>query len=160
MEKEALQHENNLLKARIINLEANDELVKQLSGQRENMMKEINFLREANDKLKDSMNKSRRKESVGSNPEEASNMLDTVEGLKRRIETINVQAVSCLQSVKSKRRIERNSGFIFEIIGHLDLNFDLRSNLEEIENYLNLDTLEAYRLDTESVTLSIDFSIH
>jgi chromosome segregation ATPase len=133
MEKEALQHENNLLKARIINLEANDELVKQFSGQRENMMKEINFLRDANDKLKDTMNKAKRKDSVGSY-EEAGNMLDTVEGLKRRIETINVQAVSCLQSVKS----------------HLDLNFDLKSNLEEIENYLNLDTLDAYRLDTES----------
>ena len=104
MEKDALLHENNLLKARIINLEANDELVKQFSGQRENMMKEINFLRDANDKLKDSMFKNRRKDSVGS-AEEASNMLDTVEGLKRRIETINVQAVSCLQSVKSKEEI-------------------------------------------------------
>jgi len=98
------------------------------------MMKEINFLRDANDKLKESTNKLKRKDSIGSNPEESGNMLDTVEGLKRRIETMNFQAVSCLQSVKT----------------HLDLNFDLRSNLEEIESYLNLDTLEAYRLDTES----------
>jgi len=57
----------------------------------------------------------------------------------------------------SKVVLEDFSHIIFEI-AHLDLNFDLRSNLEEIESYLNLDTLEAYRLDTESVLILFPIS--
>ena len=66
-----------------------------------NIYIEGNFYREFYNRLRESTNKGKR-DSVGSIPDEPSTMLDTVEGLKRRIETINVQAVSCLQSVKSK----------------------------------------------------------
>ena len=64
MDKETIQQENNILKARIASLEVecqlklknlfikmNGEFVKQMSSQRESMLKEISILHEANEKL-------------------------------------------------------------------------------------------------------------
>jgi len=75
--------------------------------------------------------------------------VDAVEVVKKRVDFVNFQAVSCLQNVKSI--LVSIKSLIFS--AHFDLNFDLRNNIEEIENFLGLDAIEVLRLDTESVFL-------
>lgn len=137
----------------------NGEFVKQMGSQRESMLKEINILHEANeksvsfrenklilDRLKESLGKTKR---VETNTENKKSLFESLETIKKKMEIVNMQSISCLQNVKSKKK------YIYSFMnikkGHLDLDFCLKNHIEEVESYLGLDTIEALRLDTESV---------
>jgi len=130
LEKEKVVSENISLKARIAALEMNEEQLRSLGEQKQEVYEEIEMLRSTNKQLRDLIMD--QKNTLSHNEEkEDERFTETINKLQRKVEGINSQSLSHLQNVHS----------------YLVNNFDLKNNLEKLE--------EAYGLDEEDSDVEI-----
>jgi len=131
LEKEKVVSENISLKARIAALEMNEEQLRSLGEQKQEVYEEIEMLRSTNKQLRDLIMD--QKNTVSHNEEkDDERFAETINKLQRKVEGINSQSLSHLQNVHS----------------YLVNNFDLKNNLEKLE--------EAYGLDDEDSDVEIE----
>jgi len=107
--------DNNVLKAKVVSLEINEELVKLLTYEKEALGRENKGLRQANQELKEILD-IHRKSSVRF--EEDAHFITSVDALKERVSFINQVALSSLEDVNN----------------YFNVNFDLRNNIDFMES--------------------------
>jgi len=93
--------DNNVLKAKVVSLEINEELIRLLTHEKEALARENKGLRVANKELKEMLELQKRSNIRF---EEDNKFVATMDAVKYRISFINQVAISSLEDVNSKRR--------------------------------------------------------